>query len=435
VFVFSALRLVIVPVIMRMSKKRKRKSRKRKSRKKKSRRKSKRRRRRRRRRRRKKKKKRRRRSLVFAAPPQDVVLKAAQSLFRREMPLNLRINQPKGNGSHRRTTERALRDGIGAVLSEAVSYYDLRESLLAANFAYTEVGKCYGNEATSVFLPPAEAVTNRQLSSSQHVEFGNELVSLGLAGLHGCSAVVVVSRRGAWVGHFWEGDTNDVATAFGTAEGPTNIMQYPLGRLRGGNDGLGSMFNDEYNPQVFILTSRIQEDGSTDPEVVAAIQSGLNSWWPGNNAGAPIVYDVARNAGRDPNFNNQKGKVLVQYQPASCSQDPEEAKARWRVWHAMQCKFLDRGRMRCPGNIKQLTTCKRITRTLVAVSPILGMPHKLQAIRSVKRVASFLASKKRKRSRRRRNKKKKRRRRVTKDLLIYLARRLRIALSLCALVV
>ena len=51
---------------------------------------------------------------------------------------------------------------------------------------------------------------NKLQTTSNLIQFGDKVISLGLAGLYGCTAVVVMSAYGAWMGHFWEGNFLDV---------------------------------------------------------------------------------------------------------------------------------------------------------------------------------------------------------------------------------
>ncbi|KAI8183577.1 hypothetical protein K4K51_013306 [Colletotrichum sp. SAR 10_75] len=42
------------------------------------------------------------------------------------------------------------------------------------------------------------------MTTSNHVRFDSQVAAITLGGLYGCTAVVVVSQRGAWVSHIWE---------------------------------------------------------------------------------------------------------------------------------------------------------------------------------------------------------------------------------------
>ncbi|KAK2612072.1 hypothetical protein QQS21_001921 [Conoideocrella luteorostrata] len=44
-------------------------------------------------------------------------------------------------------------------------------------------------------------------ASPDFIQFGNKVESLAVQGLYGCTYVIVVSRRGVWANHLWEGPT------------------------------------------------------------------------------------------------------------------------------------------------------------------------------------------------------------------------------------
>ncbi|KAI1267675.1 hypothetical protein F5Y18DRAFT_308167 [Xylariaceae sp. FL1019] len=112
--------------------------------------------------------------------------------------------------------------------------------------------------------------------TSETVTFKNEVVSIAVQGLYGCTAVVAVSRRGAWASHMFEDPTfrRDFITSNPGYEdiyegldqtGPFYAWhKYGLTQLRGRTnlpDGLGQIFGDTLSDdtastQVFIVTPR-----------------------------------------------------------------------------------------------------------------------------------------------------------------------------------
>ncbi|KAF6798194.1 hypothetical protein CMUS01_15731 [Colletotrichum musicola] len=47
---------------------------------------------------------------------------------------------------------------------------------------------------------------NAGMTTANHILFRSRVAAIALQGLYGCTSVVVVSRRGAWVSHIWERD-------------------------------------------------------------------------------------------------------------------------------------------------------------------------------------------------------------------------------------
>lgn len=110
------------------------------------------------------------------------------------------------------------------------------------------------------------------------ITFGKEVQTLTVTGLYGCTAVIVISRTGAWMGHFYETPffrlnmpddpnfINFVVEAMDTGvprfqPGQQYINQYAIGELRNHYDkgDLGHIFDDEHDPQVMIVTPRYRE--------------------------------------------------------------------------------------------------------------------------------------------------------------------------------
>ncbi|EFQ31885.1 uncharacterized protein GLRG_07029 [Colletotrichum graminicola M1.001] len=53
-------------------------------------------------------------------------------------------------------------------------------------------------------MVPDERAEDHYMTTSTWVAFKDNVEAIGIRGIFGCTAVVFVSRRGAWVGHFWE---------------------------------------------------------------------------------------------------------------------------------------------------------------------------------------------------------------------------------------
>ncbi|RWA04550.1 hypothetical protein EKO27_g10559 [Xylaria grammica] len=219
--------------------------------------------------------------------------------------------------------------------------------------------------------------------------FSGQVGTLAVAGLFGCTSVIAVSRRGAWITHHWE--VPSFTHLNGEPSPPTSLEQleifrrevlqplrsstsqdhdYGLSELRvtDPNDKgiLSHLMADEADPHVFIFapykralsgTSNWnnefpiglpeafgQDDGL--PSKNQQIENEIRAIFSIPN-GLAVPYEKVLYAPRqglglenddlgDANFNSHRGKVLVQYQPAKSCHD----KAAWRVWFEGQC-FID----------------------------------------------------------------------------------------------
>ncbi|KAB5511343.1 hypothetical protein GE09DRAFT_1272247 [Coniochaeta sp. 2T2.1] len=218
-----------------------------------------------------------------------------------------------------------------------------------------------------------------------HIQFRDEVVSFAVQGLYGCTCVIALSRKGAWVGHFWENpyfmntldepsdedwDNFDrqVITAMDTglpdAPQTPQVTQYALGELRNNNNlgELGHMFDDEQDPYLFVVSSRdrvflAREDrwdysanaGGDEPKYERAIERMLDKLgdmfdrdlddMTGMLHGITYAPMLGMNP-EDGDFDTPRGKLLIQYQraPRPCSQG-EQTIAKWRIWFENNRKF------------------------------------------------------------------------------------------------
>ncbi|KAB5515361.1 hypothetical protein GE09DRAFT_1294762 [Coniochaeta sp. 2T2.1] len=223
----------------------------------------------------------------------------------------------------------------------------------------------YGMDAGKFLRGEVYLATRRAPETTyNHIQFKDEVVSIAVQGLYGCTCVIAISRKGAWVGHFWENpyfmntldepmdedwdnfDTQ-VITAMDTglpgAPRTPHVTKYALGDLRNNNNlgELGHMFDDDQDPYLFVVSSRdrvflAREDrwaysanaGGDDPKYERAIERMLEK-----------LADMF-----DRNLNDMTGMLrdhfLIQYQPAPrpCSQG-EQVIAKWRIWFENNRKF------------------------------------------------------------------------------------------------
>lgn len=211
--------------------------------------------------------------------------------------------------------------------------------------------------------------TNVMLTTGRWQKFDAEVKTVALAGLWGCTSVIAVSKRGVWVAHFWEDQANLVGTTLAEFQGDENaspFLEKGLGLFRGKEGENGNMFDDDAEPQVFVVSrgQRVSAEGEpfgtpTDADLVARINTELDVFWargPNRGTQTPVSYTPVLNrilplddpehpgepipptnvahAG-DPEFFSFRGKALVQYQPALVSCGSGETigrEAGYRVW-------------------------------------------------------------------------------------------------------
>jgi hypothetical protein len=235
--------------------------------------------------------------------------------------------------------------------------------------------------------------TQNGRNSFNFVAFEDKPVTLALSGLWGCTTVFVMSKRGAWMGHFWERyfkftfytdhqefiyevlAAMDIGDVYG--DGVPYQDKYGIRSLRD-NDELGAyghLFDDDTAPNVVILAPtdrvwvpdlRYASGGyySRSEEVVAGPaywqqneQLSDNVWliFGEDNEDVTVQQQfyspmawVAADEDRDPGddgYNTHRGKVLIQYQPAPRECDitsPEQRVAKYRYFiegRQIGCKF------------------------------------------------------------------------------------------------
>lgn len=188
-------------------------------------------------------------------------------------------------------------------------------------------------------------------ASSKLVQFTNKVATLGLRGLYGCTAVVVVSRKGAWMAHFWEDRfrANDVVPVLIRGTGKKYISEHGLEMLRN-NDALdiGHIFDDENMPRIFIMAPRMRirigdkvvddsehagGDVLGDENYVESVKAELGKAFGDEVPVSTVTYmPIARaitGTFTDDQYESHRGKILIQYQPAWEDCRPE---SKWRVW-------------------------------------------------------------------------------------------------------
>ncbi|RYP62626.1 hypothetical protein DL769_007232 [Monosporascus sp. CRB-8-3] len=147
--------------------------------------------------------------------------------------------------------------------------------------------------------------------------FDDGVVSAAATGLHGCTSVVVVSRRGV--------------TGVDDLHSPGALNARQSRRRR-------NLFDDDAKPRVYIFTPKpLVGAGFRFPDQTERTEDEIRAIF--GDYPVPIHaigYDLPRKADmggkkgkrRDPDYRTAKGKVLVQYQPPS----NYNGRSSWQVW-------------------------------------------------------------------------------------------------------
>ncbi|OTA62911.1 hypothetical protein K449DRAFT_433832 [Hypoxylon sp. EC38] len=236
-----------------------------------------------------------------------------------------------------------------------------------------EVAIAYDNADIHNMGVPVKAGT-----TSRYIPFESVAGSIAISGLYGCSSLIAVSKRGAWVNHMWEipsflADPNIIPP-------PTKEMQVEtfnqtvIAAIHHGNsednvfgledvaskdpkpeEPMSNLLSPDADPHVFLFTPYARETVPWVPNYNNEFPIGLplayNNPIGGNIPilsflgriyismtlifGPDVPYEVVPYAPRmdgdnrkDREFESHRGKALVQYQPArDCS-----GMASWRVW-------------------------------------------------------------------------------------------------------
>lgn len=226
-------------------------------------------------------------------------------------------------------------------------------------------------------------VPNGPLATSKFILWKDVPAAIGLVGLYGCTAIVVASQKGAWIGHFWEKPhftlddrTFEVNVLDQIIKGrsPADVNHiFGLAQLRSpspaklGDDLVGDVFDDIYSPQVFMMVPRKRV---LDPSVPQALRTSSTA---GSDLGpefvertqriaetirtifnnpsldikqvdySPVAFtdkdieDAIRNGGptketmnrmEDTEWLNARGKLLVQFEPKAVNDCNDRNKVR-----------------------------------------------------------------------------------------------------------
>ncbi|KAI9866718.1 MAG: hypothetical protein M1813_000660 [Trichoglossum hirsutum] len=174
-------------------------------------------------------------------------------------------------------------------------------------------------------------------SSAVQYAFNNESVSTGVEGLHGCTALMVISQMGVYVAHFWE------RPQFHADRFETEVIGY----LQNGDGpempgltqftGANGIFASRYDPQVVLMVPRMrgsQQSGNyLYPEMDQRIVTTLRGMLP---TVEPFIYDYVPSSTGFAVENTPAGKALIQYdplQPIPCLRGRQrDSQPMYRVW-------------------------------------------------------------------------------------------------------
>lgn len=153
-------------------------------------------------------------------------------------------------------------------------------------------------------------------TTSNFIQFVHYTGSLAVAGLYGCTSVIAISKRGAWVSHHWEapafthyaGDLwpptdleqleifrQEVLIALHKGYGTDNL--FGLGELRDKNAAddlpLAHLMDDDADPRVFIFAP-YERAARGDPNYNNEFPVGLSEAW-GKDDGLPSKNQQIQN--------------------------------------------------------------------------------------------------------------------------------------------
>lgn len=171
----------------------------------------------------------------------------------------------------------------------------------------------------------------------------NHKYDMAVAGLYGCTSVVVVSKRGVWMSHFWEDPSFQSQDQFQTDVLDLLAVGDGTGEMPGIKQfiGPGLVFDTDARPHTLVITPRNRETmapGSYEyGPMVDQIVKSLKDLFPA--ALPPQVSDyLKRDSTADIRFHTASGKLFFQYDPAQAmyadSHRPHKTiqQATLRVW-------------------------------------------------------------------------------------------------------
>ncbi|PNH46102.1 hypothetical protein VD0004_g1910 [Verticillium dahliae] len=170
--------------------------------------------------------------------------------------------------------------------------------------------------------------------TARYREFLNKPFKMGIKGMCGCTAVIVTSKKGAYISHHWERPT--VIAAFekhgaptpGAADGETVFQQDVIEELHDALTCLGFNKNEDKDVQVFIFT-KVDTSSRTvkyAPQV-DLIKNKVVERIPGLSKGdiKDLPYYTRESVANA--LDTADGKVIISYDPKAGG-----GKAGYQVW-------------------------------------------------------------------------------------------------------
>ncbi|CRK33926.1 hypothetical protein BN1708_006195 [Verticillium longisporum] len=170
--------------------------------------------------------------------------------------------------------------------------------------------------------------------TARYREFLNKPFKMGIKGMCGCTAVIVTSKKGAYISHHWERPT--VIAAFekhgaptpGAADGETVFQQDVIEELHDALTCLGFNKNEDKDVQVFIFT-KVDTSSRTvkyAPQV-DQIKNKVVERIPGLSKGdiKDLPYYTRESVANA--LDTADGKVIISYDPKAGG-----GKAGYQVW-------------------------------------------------------------------------------------------------------
>lgn len=229
------------------------------------------------------------------------------------------------------------------------------QSLVERNFYSVKAGnvdsfiknKVQASTTVQLVFPDAEG--DDTSTTVQHTFDGTNKYELGTGGLTGCTVLAVISRRGVFMGHFFESLAFDPPTEEQLREEGMDPATYPpidfagqvtnlIDQSNGNVGGVGpaldvSLFNqDTDNTQAYIMTPRAWEGGEGDWQFegsINAIIAQVKGLLPSIDD-IPVTDYVRLNMEDEDEkaelFTNARGAAFFQYDPNN------RKKQAWRLF-------------------------------------------------------------------------------------------------------
>ncbi|KAJ5161765.1 hypothetical protein N7492_007157 [Penicillium capsulatum] len=192
-------------------------------------------------------------------------------------------------------------------------------------------------------------------------DYGLQAITMaGINGLHGCTAVVIISARGGYLSHIWEFPVfKDRRTKAPTPDDWFDAKVF--GTFGNGDEytqSIRSLIGDEANPGplnkvntplVFVVTPYAIIPGVTVdlnnlpllfPERASRLMNGLIKMIPGSAVGGILGY-IALNKNEATSRSGYEGRLVLEFNPYEVWVEQSDAPpntgrqyGRWRLWIA-----------------------------------------------------------------------------------------------------